>query len=84
MTQISKVSLKYSCIMNIPLQLYSDEFVFVVNNKEFKTNKLIADILSPKISNVHLIDPTFNKYFINTTYEGDFSHILLVYFFKTN
>ena len=70
------IVLKFSSILNVPLQNYCNDFTFVVNNQEFKTNRLIADLLSPKISQIHLNDPTCDRFIIHTQCKGDFSHIL--------
>ena len=50
-----------SGLKHIDFDKYEKDFTFVVNGKEFKTNKYISDILSPKISNYHLIDPKILK-----------------------
>lgn len=76
MFEKSKIQLQTSCISNVPLQIYDNDFTFVVNNKEFKTSKIISDLLSPIICKHHINDPTFNKFVINTKNEGDFSFFL--------
>ena len=53
-----------------------DDFSFIVNNKKFKTTRLIADLISPTISKLHLIDPTINNFTIKTNKQGDFLNIL--------
>lgn len=70
-----EIQLQTESILNVPLLIYGD-FTFVVNDKEFKTSKLISDLLSPKICQIHKNDPNFNKYVINTDNKGDFSYIL--------
>lgn len=89
MNQQNKFLLNYSAISNVPLHVYDKDFVFIVNGQEFKTSKLVADLLSPKICQNHTIDPTLDKFIIFTKQEGDFSNILnLVTFneisFQTN
>ncbi|KAK8852688.1 hypothetical protein M9Y10_017677 [Tritrichomonas musculus] len=37
---------------------------------------LAADLLSTKISKIHLSDPTVNEYSINTETQGDFNKII--------
>lgn len=76
MSEVNKVQLKVSSIKNVPLQTYSNDFSFIVNGKEFKTSHIVSDLLSPKICQIHTIDPTFDQFTINTQYSGDFSHIL--------
>ena len=43
-----------------------DEFYFVFDQEEIKTNKIHAEFISPTISHLHLIDPTINRYSIGT------------------
>lgn len=69
-------SLKIGQISYVPFDSYPKDFTFVVNQKEYHTNKLIADLLSKKISKIHLIDPTIDHYEILTEYSGDFQQIL--------
>ena len=76
MSYINKIQLKTSSILSVPLQNFTEEFTFVVNGKEFKMNRLISDLLSPKICKIHMNDPTFNKFSINTQHSGDFSRFL--------
>ena len=38
--------------------------------------KSIKRVLSPKISKIHLSDPTINKFSINTRTKGDFQNFL--------
>ena len=73
---MSKIQLKASCVLNVPLQTYDNDFTFLVNGKEFKTSRLISDLLSPKICQMHINDPTFNTFVITTKQNGEFSHIL--------
>lgn len=73
---MDKVKLKFSSILKIPFQVYKQDFTFLVNGKEFKTCQVISDLISSKISQIHLNDPTFDTFTINTQSQGDFSHIL--------
>lgn len=70
------IQLEVSSISRVPLQKYEKDFTFFVNGEEFKTTKIISDILSLKISNMHQVDPTFDTVSITTIAKGDFSHIL--------
>ena len=77
------ITLQEKSILNVPLQLYQKDFIFVVNGKEFYTTKTIADLLSRKISNLHINDPTIDQIKINTKEKGDFTYFLnLIYFNK--
>lgn len=78
------IRLECSCIIHVPIQKYWNDFTFIVNGKEFQTSRLISDLLSPKICQFHSIDPTIDTFTINTTNQGDFSHILQLVNFKTN
>lgn len=83
MEQNSDIQLSYSCIMNVPLQTYNNDFTFIVNGKEFQTSRIISDLLSPKICKIHMIDPTIDTFCIKTSQQGHFSYILdLVSFTK--
>ena len=75
MAEKSYLQLKTTCILNIPIESY-DLFTFIVNGKEFQTSRLISDLLSPKICRIHSIDPTIDRFFVNTKNAGDFGHIL--------
>ena len=48
----------------IPLEKYEKDFIFVVNGREFHTNRIIADILSPIIMRAHYQDSSFQKFII--------------------
>lgn len=76
MTLTTKIQLGTETILNIPLQEYKEDFTFIVNGKMFKTNRLIADLLSPNICRLHSIDPTINTFTINTQAKGNFSYVL--------
>ncbi|KAK8896596.1 hypothetical protein M9Y10_014505 [Tritrichomonas musculus] len=79
----NKIRLKTSSILNVPLNSY-DEFIFIVNNQKFKTSRIISDLLSPKICKIHISDPAFNTFSINTINKGNFSSILNLVNFKEN
>lgn len=73
---MSKIQLNTSCILKVPLQTYEQVFSFVVNGVEFKTARLVSDLISPIISNIHMTDSTFDSFTINTSNDGDFSLFL--------
>ncbi|KAK8844509.1 hypothetical protein M9Y10_024374 [Tritrichomonas musculus] len=81
---MSKIQLNTSCILNLPFQNYDKDFTFIVNGKEFKASSVFSDILSPKISQIHKNDPTFDRYTINTTNRGDFSIFFKLMNFNEN
>lgn len=76
MSQTNQIQLKISSILNVPLQIYDSDFSFIVNGKEFKTSRLISELISPNICKIHLSDPTIDSITINTNEQGDFSHFL--------
>lgn len=70
-------------IEEIPLNDYELDFTFVVNNEEFQTTRIIADLLSPIICKAHKTDPTLNTYTITTKHKGDFQKIIKLSNFDT-
>lgn len=79
-----QLKLKTSSVLQLSLQSYSNDFSFIVNGEEFKTSRVISDLLSPCISKIHLNDPTFNRITINTQNQGHFSYILNLINFEIN
>lgn len=75
MSEEISLSLKPTSIMEVPLHIYED-FTFVVNGENYKTNKIIADLLSNAVCKMHLIDPTLSEFTIDTEEKGDFSKII--------
>lgn len=53
-----------------------------MNNEEFKTSRLVSELLSPKISHLHQSDPTIDTFIIETKNRGNFSLILYLVTFK--
>ena len=72
----TKIQLQITSILSVPIDSYSKDFMFIVNGEEFQTTKIISDLLSPKISQIHKIDPTFDTYTILTRNRGNFSSFL--------
>lgn len=77
------IQLLPTSILYAPLQVYERNFSFIVNGEEFKTTHVISDLLSPKISQIHSTDPTFDSFIINTRARGNFSRILNLANFQT-
>ena len=71
-----KIKLNPNSILNIPLEKYDNNFTFIVNGEKFQTNRIVADLLSPKISQIHFNDPTFDEFTIKTCQKGNFSYII--------
>ena len=81
---MKQIKLQSSCILSVPLEIYGKDFTFIVNGEEFKTSRVISDLISPFISKIHSNDPAFDRFIINTKHRGDFSHILKLINFKSN
>lgn len=81
---MDKIKLHTGCSINIPFQNYEKDFSFIVNGKEFKTTKFIADMLSPKISKYHLNDPALDIFSIETEHQGNFQFILDLFNFQSH
>lgn len=76
MKEESQVQLNTASVLHVPLQIYDNDFSFIVNGEEFKTSRIISDLLSPKISAYHQSDPTLSEFTITTKTKGHFSYIL--------
>lgn len=79
-----EIQISPKAVLEVPLQIYENNYTFLVNGKEFKTNQLCADLISPKISHIHLTDPTNNKFIINTCQKGNFLNVLNLLNFQSN
>lgn len=79
---MQSIKLQTSAILHIPLDKYDNDFTFIVNGQYFKTSKIVADLLSSKISSYHSIDPTISDITINTHFKGDFQKFLQLQQFK--
>lgn len=78
------IKLHTNSIIEVPLIQYDNNFTFIVNGKEFKTSRIIADLLSPRICQIHSFDPTIDTFTISTYYKGNFSYILGLINFDKN
>lgn len=76
MDKVNQIAFNTSSILNIPLHKYEEDFTFVVNGKYFKTSRVVADLLSSKVVQLHFSDPTLNEYSFQTNQNGDFQKIL--------
>lgn len=77
------------CVKFLPFDQYEKDFTFNVNGKTYKTSRVIADLLSPRISNMHYTDPSCKEFTINiknvTDCENDyFEEFLSLYKFKNS
>lgn len=80
---MSSLKLQTDSILQVPFGNYEKDFTFVVNGKDYTTNKIVADLLSTKISKLHLVDPTMSQIIINTRVNGDFQSFLDLINFKS-
>lgn len=80
---MNSIKLQEASIFQIPFKNYPNDFAFIVNDEVFLTNKLVADLLSPLISKLHLTDPTLSQFIINTPEKGNFQQILDLINFET-
>ena len=63
-------------IQRIQFDKFEKDFSFIVNGQVYKTNKFVANILSPHISNLFEGNMNLSYYKINTEDEGDFNRII--------
>ena len=49
-----QIQLKTNRIKNIPFENYEKDFTFIVNDQEFKTSKLVSQLISPAICSVSM------------------------------
>ena len=77
-------SLCFNNVKHIPFEKYEKDFIFIVNNKQYKTSRIFADLLSPIISQYHYIDETIDsitiKYDNDNTEKGQFNSLTNDYF----
>ncbi|OHS98355.1 hypothetical protein TRFO_08944 [Tritrichomonas foetus] len=71
-----KFALSTASMHNLNIDQYKKNFTFIINGKKIRTPSFIADILSPKISQIHKTDPTFNQFTIETNQSGVFENII--------
>ena len=84
MNERDYIKLETSSILKVPLKSYNNDFTFIVNGKHFETSRIFADLLSPKICQMHLNDPTIDTFSINTKYPGNFYNIMNLINFEEN
>ncbi|KAK8892257.1 hypothetical protein M9Y10_029481 [Tritrichomonas musculus] len=80
----SRLKLLTNTIKQVPLDNYPKDFAFIINGQQFKTSKIIADLISPTISKIHRNDPTVSEFLINTKEAGNFQNVLDLITFRSN
>jgi hypothetical protein len=63
--QVSEVRLSACGLANIQRSLYADDFTFLVNRKRYCCPSFIAEFLSPRVSRLRSVDPTFCEFVID-------------------
>lgn len=79
MSENISFELNVTSLLAIPFHLYDDDFTFIVNDQEFKTCRLIAHLLSPKIIQNQISDPTNSQFVIKTRSKGNFQSFLDIF-----
>lgn len=51
---------------DIALEKYEHNFTFIVNNRQYSTSRVVADLLSPIINNYHYQDESIDEFTITT------------------
>lgn len=63
--EINDFSLKTKCVKKLPFDIYEKNFTFIVNGKKYQTNRVIADLISPLVCQMHYSDSSNDEFFIN-------------------
>lgn len=68
-------------LIGIPFDKYEQDFTIIINGEEYKTSRIVADLLSPSIREMHLIDSTVNEFSIDiknnsTNYFSEFLNLV--------
>ena len=77
------IQLKVDSLRHVPIDKYKEDFTFIVNGEEHRTSRLVADLLSRKISRMHAEDATIDRISIITRSKGDFVQFLRLASFET-
>lgn len=62
----NEFSLSPQNLFDFPFDKYEQDFTFIVDGQQFKTSRIVAEILSPTIRDMHLSDPTIDEFAIST------------------
>ncbi|KAK8898305.1 hypothetical protein M9Y10_000588 [Tritrichomonas musculus] len=62
-----KFSLGLENVKHVPINKYARDFTFIVDGKQYQTSRILADLLSPIISELHSVDETADTFTIITT-----------------
>lgn len=70
------IKLSPNRMKEIDVNNYEKDFIFYVNGEAYPVCRLFADLIAPKISQLHFSDPTSKEYYITTKHSGNFQHII--------
>lgn len=77
MSQGIKLQFQADAVKNLPFHIFDKDFKFIVNGQEFQTSRFIAYLLSPRIVQMCMTDPTIDTFYITTkSHTCDFNRIL--------
>lgn len=62
----NEFSLNPKNMYNFPFEKYAKDFTFILNGHRYQTSRIVADILSPTIRDMHLSDATIDEFIIET------------------
>ena len=57
-------------LLDINLNKFEKDFIFIVNDQEYKTNRIVAEVLSPKIRKIQQIDESNSVFRMNIQQEA--------------
>jgi hypothetical protein len=63
----TEVGLSAKGLLNVPRNVYEDDFTFIVGDSHYKCPSMFAAFLSRRIGSLQSIDPTIREYQISTT-----------------
>jgi hypothetical protein len=66
MAQSATISLSANGLRQVPLHRYTNDFTFVVDSSRYECPRIVADFLSPRICQLHLLDFTADEFLIET------------------
>jgi hypothetical protein len=61
------LSLSAGGLSRLPANIYSDDFTFIVDSQRYPCPAIIADFLSPVLSNLHIADPSISEFEIRVS-----------------
>lgn len=65
--ELIEIKLSAAGFANVNQAFLPNDFNFIIDGKEYPSNKIIADFFSPKIAQLHMADPTIDSFTIPLT-----------------